>query len=68
MRGGSWRAAAEDMVESLLRGCDSRSDEQVFRERLFAVPQDTHEQPFVVKGAIEQSCDERVFATAVRVR
>jgi hypothetical protein len=40
----------------------------VFRERLFAVPQDTHEQSFVVKGQIEQPCDERVFATTCRVR
>jgi uncharacterized lipoprotein NlpE involved in copper resistance len=56
------------MAVSLLRGCDSRSDEQVFRERLFATVQTTHEQSFAVKGEIEQPCDERVFATGAPVR
>ena len=35
--------------------------ERVFRERLFAVPQDTGERPFAVKPQIERLSGERVF-------
>jgi len=35
--------------------------ERVFRERLFAVAQDTPERPFEVKAQIERTCGERVF-------
>jgi len=33
----------------------------VFRERLFAMPQDSHERPFVVKPQFERTSGERVF-------
>jgi hypothetical protein len=56
------------MVGSLLRGCDSRSGERLFPERLFVCPQDTAERPFAVKGQIDHLFDERVFATTDPVR
>jgi hypothetical protein len=40
----------------------------VFPERLFDLPQDTHEHPFGVKPLIEQPSAERVFATRDAVR
>jgi len=56
------------MSVSLLRGCDSRTAERLFPERLFVCRQDTVERPFVVNPLIDHVFDERVFAKGRPVR